>query len=132
MPQLKWDETEFLECLEVTPEIDEYEVQHMYEVEQHGLVLTATVWQYESVICLSLRQQAMNEPLVEFTLFVRDGIRYVKDKRGEYLEFQDCIVAPSRFSYIEIGDVFDKTKFDHGLTLQLATKPHLQIRPIRK
>jgi len=131
MPELKWNKTDFMECLEVIPQVEDYEVEHFYEVKKNGLVLTVTVWQHESVVFVSLRQQENPAPLVEFALFVREAARYVNDKRGEYLEFQNCIAAPSRFSYQEMGDMFDTAKFKHGLTIELAIKPHIQLRHIR-
>ena len=131
MPDLKWIETDFMECLKVIPEVEDYEVERVYKVEKNGLILAVTVWQYESVVCISLRQQENTAPLTEFALFVREAIQYIHDKRGEYLEFRDCIIAPSRFSYLEMGNMLDRTKFNRGSTVQLAIKPHVQIRHIR-
>ena len=54
MPQLDWDETDFLRCLEVAPVAEEPGTQHEYTVAKGGLVLRVNVWQYESVIALSV------------------------------------------------------------------------------
>lgn len=50
MPQLKWDETEFIECLETLPTVEEHSVSHVFEIKKDGLILQLTVWQYESVV----------------------------------------------------------------------------------
>lgn len=126
MPQLDWDETDFMECLEVIPTVEDYEVKHVYEVNKDGLSLLVCVWQLESVVGLSLRQHDGDELLTEFALFVRGAVRYVNDKRGEYLEFSDVVVAPNRFSFS--GSAFDKTRLSHGLVIHLQAKPHIQIR----
>lgn len=130
MPELNWNETDFMECLEVVPEIESYKVKHVYKVTKDGLALVVIVRQFESVVQLSLRQREVDTLLIEFSLFVRESTRYIKDKRSEYLEFQDCIVLPSRFSYQDVGNMFDKANFKHGLTVQLAIKPHIQIRHV--
>jgi hypothetical protein len=44
MPQLKWDETEVIACLEVLPSYDdEYDTSVIFEVEQHNLAMTFIV-----------------------------------------------------------------------------------------
>lgn len=129
MPELKWDETDFLECLEVIPQIEEYGTEHYYEVKKNGLILAVSVWQYESVIALSLLQEAGRIPITSFALVVRDRVRYIHDKRGEYLEFNDCVVVSNRFFGQETRkDIFDKTKFSDNLRLEISIKPNLQIK----
>lgn len=133
MPELKWDETDFLDCLEVFPEKDEeFYLSYVYEVRKHGMALTVVVWPWESFVLLSLRQQEMKAPLFEVTLAVRERVRYVKDKRGDYLEFQDCIILPKISSYYSGNDVFDRSRFSYGVTLQLTIKPHIQIRYVQE
>ena len=36
MPELKWDELDFLMCLEVVPETEEYGTEFIYEVKGGG------------------------------------------------------------------------------------------------
>ena len=103
MPELNWNEADFMECLEVVPEVGDYKVKHIYEVTKDGLVLVVIVRQFESVIQLSLRQREVDTLLTKFSLFMRESTRYIKAKRSEYLEFQNCIVLPSRFSYIKMS-----------------------------
>jgi hypothetical protein len=129
MPQLDWDETDFLECLEVVPSIGDYEIKHTYEVNKNGLALTLIVKQLESLVQIALCQQDIDRPLIDLVLFVRGRVRYVNDKWGRYLEFGDSIIAPDR-SYRTLG-VFDKTKFPHGVTIQLQVSPEIHLRMVQ-
>jgi len=128
MPELKWDETDFLEYLEVLPQIEEYGTKIYYEVKQSDLILVISIWQYESVVAVSLLRDETATPIASFTLAVRGDVRYVKDKRGEYLEFNDCVVVSNRFYYHETKDVFDRTKFTGQLQMELSIKPHIQVK----
>ncbi len=127
MPQLNWNETDFLECLEVEPDISDYAVSHSYEVNKNGLRLLITVWQYESAVQLTLSRDATEANLFSFAAYVRGEVRYVNDKRGTYLEITDSIVAPSRFSYMEFGDVFDRERFPYGVTVEIGVKPDIRV-----
>jgi hypothetical protein len=127
MPQLNWDELDFLEYLEVDAIVDEYSTSHKYEVEQNDLRLLVTVWQYESVIQLSLFRAPTNVTILSFACFLRGNARYVNDKRGKYLELIDCVIAPTRFWYQCAGDLFDHKKFPHGLTIQLEVRPEIRV-----
>ena len=131
-PELRWDETDFLDCLEVFPEIDEdFYLSYVYKVTKLGMVLTVVVWPLESLVSMSLRQQEMQASLIEVALCVRGSVRYIKDKRGDYLEFPDCVFLPNITSPQLVEDAFDRTISSCGATLQLAIKPHIQIRHAR-
>ncbi|MBX9666037.1 MAG: hypothetical protein K2X93_00405 [Candidatus Obscuribacterales bacterium] len=127
MPKLNWCELDFLECLEADPIVDDYGTSHYYELEQGDLRIQVTVWQYESVIQLSLLRASTNVTIFGFASFVRGNVRYINDKRGKYLEVYDCILAPSRFWYQDAGDLFDHKKFTHGLTIRLEVEPEIRI-----
>lgn len=126
MPELQWDELDFLECLEVVPQVEEYGISYSYEVHRDSLRLLVTVWPMESAVQWTLWQASIETPLLDFALFVRGAVRHINDKRGEYLEFQDCVVAPNRFWQIEAGDVFDSGNFA-GLTAEIGVKPHIRF-----
>ncbi len=85
MPQLNWNEYEFIECLEVLPAV-EYSVQHRFVVQRGGIELVVTVWQLESIVQLSLREADQQLPLIEFVLVVRDrvGISKVRMRRSAW------------------------------------------------
>ncbi len=128
MPELQWDDLDFLECLETVPEVEEYGISSSYNVIRGGHRLMVTVWPYESVVQLTLWSEQVESPLVELALFVRGAVGHIHDQRGEYLEFPDCIVAPNRFWYLQAGDVFDHGRFAYGVTIQLSIKPGIRLR----
>ena len=127
MPQLKWDELSFLEYLEIEPVVEDYETSHCYEIVNDGLRLQVKVWQFESVVGLCLSRENNQEPIIDFVCFVRGEIRCLSDKRGEFIEFNDCILAPNRFWYQSVGDIFDQERFPAGQTVKLQVKPDISI-----
>jgi hypothetical protein len=128
MPELRWDKLEFLECLEVIPDEEEYGVSFSYKVDREPLTLLMTVWPFESVVQVSVYLRQPSAPVIEFTGFVRGGVRRVDDKRGDYLEFTDTVVAPSRFWYLEAGNVFDQARHPYGVTVEVGVRPHIFVR----
>ncbi len=134
MPELQWDELDFLECLEAIPEVEEpWKTRYVYKVYKDELILTVVVRPLEGVIFLSLGQAASDDFLVEFTALVRGPIRYVHDKRGEYIELSDCLLMPTTSSHFRLmrhpstqANAMDR--FRPGWTIELSVKPHIQIR----
>ena len=127
MPELKWDEQDFLECLGVVPEVEEYETAYSYTVKSNGLTLLITVWQYESLIQLSLFREGQEKPITSFALVVRGPVEHRNEKWGEYLLLRSCVVVSSRFYYMNSGDVFEGDKYPHGLDVEIAAYPDLRI-----
>jgi hypothetical protein len=127
MPQLQWNDTEFLEFFAVEPTIEEYGVSHDYELDRDGLRLLFTVWQLESVIQASLFRDNTEAALFTFAAYVRGEARFINDQRGRYVDFEDCIVAPNRFWYIEAGNPFDQQRFPMSVTIRLAVDPDIRI-----
>src|SRR5262245_37239902 len=105
MPLLQWIPHEFIGCLEVLPTIAEYEVEYEFEVNRGGATLRLSIWQYESVIHLALGIESADHPLIELTLYVRGATVWHQEGSNEYLKLMDCVLAGSRFSYIEMGNV---------------------------
>jgi hypothetical protein len=68
-----------------------------------------------------------NAPIIDFATFVRGSIEYKKYKKADYLELQDCVIAPTRFYYQEVGDIFDRAKWTYGLSIGVAIKPQIRI-----
>src|SRR5262245_57190714 len=108
MPFLHWDEYDFIGCLEVEPTVDEDLVWHEFMVRRNGVTLQLTVRQYESVIHIVLAFESAEEPLIELVVFVRDAAVVQSEGNKEWLELRDCVLAGSRFSSVEMGDVFDR------------------------
>ena len=126
MPELQWDAFDFFYCLEVEPEIEAHGISYFYEVQKESLILLLTVRPLESLIEISLRHAQSNEYLVSFALFVHGKIRHINDKRGDYLEFADCIMAPHRFAHLEADKIWGKVQ--PNWTVELSIKPRIQIR----
>ena len=91
MPKFNWDVTDFISCLEVLPEVEEYEVSHSFVVEKHGMRLLLKVEQDAGDVYFNLYQDGVELPVFSMKLRECQGARYINDKRGEYLEF-----APSK------------------------------------
>jgi hypothetical protein len=126
MPQLEWDEIDFLDCLEVFPEVDGYETKHVYKVRKNEVVLTVVVEQFDSYIRFFLQQRTDAEPLIQYGFFVRDGVDYINDKRGVYLEFKGCFFTQYHSPYLDY--TVEQLAKDMGLRIQLGIKPQIQIR----
>lgn len=126
MPELQWDELDFMECLEVEPEIDRYGFGWVYKVSKDGLKLIVDVQPLESYIWIEIRHQESNKLITEFSLFVREKVRYVNDKRGEYLEFSGCLMVPRVFTRRGSEVILDNIPSDW--TVGLSIKPQIQIR----
>lgn len=127
MPQLHWDPQDFLECLGVMPEMDEFWDSHSYAVTRSGLILLVTVWQRESLVRCALSRQNQETPLVSLSLAVRGEARRRREKWGEYLELLGCRVVSDRFGSHEMDAVFDRELYPYDLTVELAAHPDIRI-----
>lgn len=127
MPELEWNDVDFLDFFAVEPTAEEFDVSHSYEVQRNGLRLLLTVWQYESVVQASVFQGDAESAVFTFAAYVRGAARLIDDQRGRYLEIADCIIAPSRFWYLDSGDPFDRERFPIAVTVTVAIEPTIQI-----
>src|SRR4051794_26018418 len=98
MPQLVWNEADFISCLEVLPKVEEYAISHQFVVEKDGLRLHVTVRQLDSDIYITLYRVGIEQPVIDFRIVQCSGTRYVNDQRGEYLEFAPSQVFGDRYS----------------------------------
>ena len=129
MPQLKWDETDFIECLEVVPVVAEYQTQHIFTVSKRGLTLILILWQLESMVTVALHQDGRTQPITQFTLAIRGDARFQRLGGREYLEFRDCAVCPGRFSYLHRpGDPGEASRFGYPVTVQVAVTPEIHVQ----
>lgn len=128
MPELRWNEYEVIECLDVLPKVDDYKTGHHFKVEKNGLILEMSIWQIESFLTISLFQEKTDNPFLTIWFVVRDEIRYIKTKHSSLLEFSDFLIIKNRGYYIEEGDVFVESKFPMKLNLELTVEPEISIR----
>ena len=120
---LQWDELDFMECLEVEPQIDKYGFGYIYQVSKDGLELSVDMQPLESYVWIEIRHQENKKPIIEVCLYVTGKVRYINDKRGEYLEFAGCLMV----SKVHRGrGVVDNVPPDWIVALSI--KPHIQIR----
>jgi hypothetical protein len=127
MPLLHWNANDFIGCLEVEPTVDEDLVWHEFAVRRNGVSLNITVRQYESVVHIALAVESWAQPLIELAVFVRDVAIARSEGNDEWLELRDCVLAGSRFSYIEMGDVFDRSQYPSGQHVRIRVKPQIQV-----
>ncbi len=132
MPYLKWDEAEFIECLEVVPEIDEFEVCYTYNVLKSGIRLILQVWQLESMMNISLLNESNSNLITSYAIKVRGKIELRKNCGLEYLLLTNCLIIPSRFSYLELGGVDHLEQGDIGYNIQLSVNPDINIALLRE
>lgn len=128
MPQLQWDAQDFLECLAVLPEIGEYNECHSYTIEEHGLTLLLTLWQYESVIQITFHHEGQEKPVLSFALVVRGQVSRKIEPWGDYLLLEDCISVPDRFYYLNWVDVFDRERYPYIQDVWIVPYPEVRIR----
>lgn len=88
---LKWNPTDFLECLGVLPAVEAYGISHAFTLTRHGMRLDLTVFPDGGDVHLGLWRDGLDDPVVKVRLRECDAARRVKDARGDYLEF-----APGR------------------------------------
>jgi hypothetical protein len=97
MSNLKWDETDFLLCLGVIPEIEDYGTSFSYTIERSGLVLLVTVIPYESIVELQLQRKDSSLNLLCLSLLVGGVVKYKCEKWGEYLKLSACQIVTNRY-----------------------------------
>jgi hypothetical protein len=125
MPELKWDETDFLDCLEVFPAIEEGGTFYTYEVMKNDLVLTVSVSPLDSCVFLSLRQCSDAKPNINYGFVVRDGIVQERKNGDDYLEFRACFFT--RLWAWEVDATEEEFKTKPGRTIQVSIKPQIRI-----
>ncbi|HWS87320.1 MAG TPA: hypothetical protein VN282_10165 [Pyrinomonadaceae bacterium] len=114
---LVWNQYEFIECLGVLPEVEEYETSHVFRVEKDGLSLLLTVFQYDGDVHLELCREGIEPPVFSMKLIGCEGARYVSGKGAEYLEF-----APAK----SFGSRYDgTTPVPYGV--RVGVNPHVRI-----
>lgn len=128
MHSLNWDEYDFVECLGVMPEVDEFFTSHSYEFEKDGLILHMAVWQHESLIAVSLSQASNKKIFISLYFVVRREVKFVNEKESAFLSFRDCIVVPNRFWMNDSKDIYNKEMFASNLDIELCIHPQLEIK----
>lgn len=124
MKSLDWDQTDFVECLEVLPERDESGPGIFFKVIRNNLFLQVIVWEDESFVSLSLFRDGNEEPIVDIHIAVFDKVVLRKEAWGEFLELRETFVLPSNY-YPDINDIEAKTKIRYPV--RVSVNPDIKI-----
>lgn len=133
MPELKWNETDVIECLGVLPETDEFFSSHSFLLNKDGLFINITIWQIESLVALSIAKDSKAVPFLDIHFVVRDRIDFINEKDYSSLIFRDCIVVSDQFWMYyksDKNDVFDKTAFTWVTDLELTVYPGFHFKSL--
>jgi hypothetical protein len=125
--ELTWDKTDFLVCLGVLPEIEDYETSFLYRVERLDLVLSIVMRPYESIVELQLQRTGSKLNLLDLVFLSTGGnVVYKCEKWGNYLQFPDCRVVTNRFyDRSERGVMsFDRQT---SIDIEIAVDPDIRI-----
>src|SRR5688572_9099326 len=117
MPERVWGETDLTTCLETLATIDEYETGYHYVVEIDVLKLDLSVFPYSSDVCISIYREGVIRPIIDVRITSCSGTQYIRDDRGEFLEF-----APSQV----FGDRFHRD-FVIPVGVKLSVKPSISV-----
>lgn len=82
---LEWDQTDFIECLEVTPEEVKSEYHgpfSIFRVERKGINLELTVFPYEGDVRFRLIRIEEEEPIFEYQIMSCKSAKFERTKDG--------------------------------------------------
>jgi hypothetical protein len=82
-----WNPVDVLDYLEVLPEEHVEPHFHTYRLRRGRLSLSLTIAYHDRSVEVALFHNADDVAIFELSLLYCEGIRYINDKRGEYLEF---------------------------------------------
>ena len=118
---LVWNETDFLEYLQVEPEIGEYETEYRYEVPQPPLRLLLSVFHLAGDVYISVYCDSLEAAVIDVAIRDCPEARVVNDKRGNYIEFAAANVFGSRFD--------GESVIPYGV--RLFVRPHIRLELFR-
>lgn len=125
MRELHWDPLDFMTVLEVEAEdFDEDYGAIVYRAQRDSLELNVIVSPYHRSLQFAMEKEGAT--LFKVTVWVFGEIRRVFDLRGEFLEVNDCILAPNWFEYFE-NESQKSIKNRDVVVLRVFLKPHIQI-----
>jgi hypothetical protein len=129
MPELKWYEADFIECLEVLPEWSEYCLEALFEVERDGLTLKVSVRPWDSIVHVHLCRPGSETPLIGLELLVLGQVEVRKDDAGDYIRFHEAIPALNRFDLYDHckGTVVRTRSLFHRFTVTLMVNPDIRV-----
>ncbi len=125
---LQWDPTDFIECLEVLPEVEEHETSYIYRINKNNKSLLLTVWPLESVIGITLYTGDFAEEIFTFYAVVTQPAIYKKEKNSEYLILRQTAISPGPFYFNHLErDPFDP-EFKAWIDIKIQVTPEIQVK----
>jgi hypothetical protein len=98
MTRFVWDETDFIECLSVIPEVEDVGSAYHFVVRRDGLRLVLSVYQLDAEVWISLYREESKQPLFRVVLEDSPGARLVRNRNGQdYIEFAAAKVFGRRY-----------------------------------
>lgn len=95
---LIWNKTDFIECLEVSPQYDEtYDPHYVFSVTKANLRLKIAVYEDAGDVYINLFGENFEKPIVSLSLIQCSGARFVRQKGKEYLEFAPAKMFEQRY-----------------------------------
>ncbi|MGE3315347.1 MAG: hypothetical protein AB7O26_09535 [Planctomycetaceae bacterium] len=126
MPQLDWREYELLEFFETFLVEEDYGTRHRFEETRNGVRLVLSLEQYVGRIEISLFREGSENSIASFVAFVRGAVRHINDKRGNYLEIEDCLLAPDKTLYLDVP-VWDRDVCPFSTTIRVLVRPEIRL-----
>ena len=120
MARFVWDETDFIECLGVIPEVEDDGSAHHFVVRRDGLRLMLSVYQYQAEVWISLYREESKQPLFRVVLEDSPGARLVRNRNGQdYIEFAAAKVSGSRYDSESVIPIGIRLYVDPDFNIQL-------------
>lgn len=86
MPLFKWSSVDFIQCLGVVPEVEEYDISHTFTVMKDEMRLVVKVRQFDGDVDIALFRDGCATAIVDCRIAESDAARWVNDSRGNYIE----------------------------------------------
>jgi len=119
-PKFVWNETDFIECLSVFPELEEDGIAHHFVVLRNGLRLVLSVYQYEDEVWISLYREDSKQSLLIVSLRAFPCARLVRNRNGQdYLEFAAGDVFGGRYDGESVIPMGIRLSVDPDFNIQL-------------
>lgn len=81
------------------------------------------------MVRVRISQDGTEPPVTRFALAVRGRVRRINDRRrGDYIEFPDCVLVPSRFSYLPLSNLFDHERHPCMMDVHVMAYPQIRVR----
>lgn len=121
----KWNQYDFLTCLEVMPEDEDYGFRYTYRISRAGMKLIVGVVPHMDMVQIALAQEEAKTYLMRFDLLVRGEVLHQRERSQEWLEFHDCVVlSAASWGRDPKSEALQNVP---GFRVQLSIKPYVKV-----